>query len=716
LVIVGEPGIGKSAIAAWLSVVRRDQTIAIHFCTDRNTRTLNPSEFVASLVGQLCTQVSGFNEIVALRQPEVRRPRANDAFRELVVEPSRKVTPPSRPLLAVVDSLDEAVAQEGETLLDVLVNQAEDLPSWLRIVTTSRPDERVLQKIRRLHTFELNADRAENISDLAEYIQARLARSSLADRFSAESSGLISTRLLQLAEGNFLYARMAMEAFEDGTLSVADLGALSQGLSDFYAKTFAKRFLNAETFARDSLPILRMLSVARGPVPFTFLDRVSRQPKETIEATNRRLLALRPYLRASGKGLVATYTLFHKSLGDWLTDPDAAGIFWCHRETGEVELADACWLDYEEDVEKMTAYALRYAMLHLHLAVREADAKKLSEDRVFRSRRLEMGLCSFYLCYARSDDEPFVAKLHRDLTALGFEVWWDRVSMPTRRLVFVQEVREAIAACDRFVLVVGPKAAASDYVTAEWRYAVEMGKPVALLLRHGDYNLIPDELKLLHCEDFREDTGYDLHIERLAFYYEKLTALTKRDLMGKLIGVPSLPPNYVYQLSRLRPLKDAVLTNLGRPVVISGTAARVGVLGLGGIGKTVLATALSRDQEIRRAFPDGVIWLTLGQNPNLVQLQRYVGHALDCQDSFDTVTQGQDVLRRFLHPRAVLLVLDDVRDRSDAEALDALGPRCRMVITARDADVVTNLRPRFLCMLGERTLLVVWEGVQRQIH
>jgi AAA ATPase domain len=161
-VITGEPGIGKSSIAAWLSVVRRDQTIAIHFCTDSNTRTLNPFEFVASLVGQLCTQVSGFSEIAALRQPEVRRTCASDAFRELVVEPSRRVTPPARPLLAVVDSLDEAVAQEGETLLDVLVNQAENLPSWLRIVATSRPDERVLMKVGGWRKFELKADRGEH--------------------------------------------------------------------------------------------------------------------------------------------------------------------------------------------------------------------------------------------------------------------------------------------------------------------------------------------------------------------------------------------------------------------------------------------------------------------------------------------------------------------------------------------------------------------------
>ena len=30
-----------------------------------------------------------------------------------------------------------------------------------------------------------------------------------------------------------------------------------------------------------------------------------------------------------------------------------------------------------------------------------------------------------FLSYARGEDEPFVARLHADLTARGFGVWWD---------------------------------------------------------------------------------------------------------------------------------------------------------------------------------------------------------------------------------------------------------------------------------------------------
>ncbi|MDQ6707687.1 MAG: NB-ARC domain-containing protein [Acidobacteriota bacterium] len=35
------------------------------------------------------------------------------------------------------------------------------------------------------------------------------------------------------------------------------------------------------------------------------------------------------------------------------------------------------------------------------------------------------------------------------------------------------------------------------------------------------------------------------------------------------------------------------------------------VAGMGGIGKTALATALCRDVVVQRAFPDGIAWVAI---------------------------------------------------------------------------------------------------------
>src|SRR5712671_4088671 len=42
--------------------------------------------------------------------------------------------------------------------------------------------------------------------------------------------------------------------------------------------------------------------------------------------------------------------------------------------------------------------------------------------------------------------------------------------------------------------------------------------------------------------------------------------------------------------------------------------------GIGGVGKTTLAAALTYDPEVRKAFPDGILWTSLGQKPTLLSV------------------------------------------------------------------------------------------------
>jgi hypothetical protein len=62
-----------------------------------------------------------------------------------------------------------------------------------------------------------------------------------------------------------------------------------------------------------------------------------------------------------------------------------------------------------------------------------------------------------FLSCARKDDEPFVKGLYTHLTTAGFEVWWDRVSMPARGLTFTKEIADAIAGADRVLFICAPR-------------------------------------------------------------------------------------------------------------------------------------------------------------------------------------------------------------------------------------------------------------------
>ena len=296
-------------------------------------------------------------------------------------------------------------------------------------------------------------------------------------------------------------------------------------------------------------------------------------------------------------------------------------------------------------------------------------------------------MTSVFISYARADDELFAKRLYEDLTKEGFDVWWDRESLHSISLTFHQQIKDAIREkIDRLIYIAGPKASVSDYVREEWKSALEFDKPVISIVRMGDYDIVPGELSLLHCEDFRDDSTYSDQLKKLISNLRR-----PEPPLGHLFAVPSLPKHFMGRTEFLHRIKDAVQVDLQNPIVITGAASRVGVQGMGGIGKSVLAAAVARDREVRRAYPDGIIWISFGQTPDVAQLMRDVAIHLGNPGTFENIAQGQGILRDLLLNKAVLLVFDDVWKAKDAQAFDVLGPRCRALVTTRDAGILHAL-------------------------
>ena len=53
------------------------------------------------------------------------------------------------------------------------------------------------------------------------------------------------------------------------------------------------------------------------------------------------------------------------------------------------------------------------------------------------------------------------------------------------------------------------------------------------------------------------------------------------------------------------------------------------------------AAAPARDHDVRRAFPDGIVWVPLGQLPALSTLQRVVARGLGDPGHFESVPEGK---------------------------------------------------------------------------
>jgi hypothetical protein len=114
--------------------------------------------------------------------------------------------------------------------------------------------------------------------------------------------------------------------------------------------------------------------------------------------------------------------------------------------------------------------------------------------------------------------------------------------------------------------------------------------------------------------------------------------------------------------------------------------------GLGGVGKTSLAAATAHHHLIRERFRDGVLWTTLGQQPDLLaNLVAWI-HALGDRDySPSTTTAASGYLLTLLFPKNLLLVVDDVWEAEHAKPFLAGGPKCSVLITTRRAYVADDL-------------------------
>jgi hypothetical protein len=299
-----------------------------------------------------------------------------------------------------------------------------------------------------------------------------------------------------------------------------------------------------------------------------------------------------------------------------------------------------------------------------------------------------MRLDKLFLSYARADDSGFVSRLYDDLIQLGYEVWWDKMSMPSRALKFLQEIRDAIDDTDRLILVVGIHALESAYVRAEWEYALSICKVVTPILRNGEYEQLPEPLVGFHSIDFREPRLYD------DAFQELVRALSVPILpLGKLRNVPHLPPHFVSRPHYLRTLIGQVMADLNQPTVMTDAQRITVIQGMGGIGKSVLATAFALICESRRAFKDGIVWINIGQKPNLLTAMQLIGKMFDDElHHYTEIAKARLRLTDLLGDKLCLLILDDVWNLEDIEVFrSVLGHRCRMLITTRDASLISSL-------------------------
>jgi hypothetical protein len=97
---------------------------------------------------------------------------------------------------------------------------------------------------------------------------------------------------------------------------------------------------------------------------------------------------------------------------------------------------------------------------------------------------------------------------------------------------------------------------------------------------------------------------------------------------------PAHVQEQLHEMSRARAQHDSLFAEDHRQAI-----ALTALAGMGGIGKTVLAKALTDDEVTQQAFPDGIVWLTAGKDRkrDFIKEMRDIAQALgEDLSSYDT--------------------------------------------------------------------------------
>ena len=141
--------------------------------------------------------------------------------------------------------------------------------------------------------------------------------------------------------------------------------------------------------------------------------------------------------------------------------------------------------------------------------------------------------------------------------------------------------------------------------------------------------------------------------------------------------------------------------------------------GLGAVGKSTLATALAYDGDVQSRFCDGILWVTLGQEPNILpMLGRWVQKLGDYDFKPTSVEVTVNHLRILLSDKAVLLVVDDAWNSGHAQIFNLGGPRCQVLVTTREKAIAEALSAKTYSldvMTLEQSMLLLSGRLGREI-
>ncbi|MBN1364746.1 MAG: TIR domain-containing protein [Syntrophaceae bacterium] len=382
-VLTGEPGVGKSAFSAWLAHHNKANIIAAHFIEYNKPDRQDPRRVITSIAFQIASRVPDYRKLLMglPELDELAQKNGTELFAYLLTEPLHQVINGGRQrYLVLIDALDEASQARGNSLVDLIAQEAEKLPEWITLLVTTRSDPAIIRKLSHLAPHEFAADDARNREDLSSFILQWLER-----RNYTGNKEKIVRSIVEASEGNFLYLKQFCQGAETGGwIHIEDAVGYPKGMTGMYQSYFKRQFPDISEYERHQVPLLELIVASYEPLEESLLEQIlGLKGRERIKV-------LEPLgsLCQRQKGLIAPY---HKSMKDWLIKYDDSGEYYTPVENGHRKLADHGWRQFKTDKEQMADYHLKWLPAHLTELKEWDKLTEILKNFVFLMGRVKAG-------------------------------------------------------------------------------------------------------------------------------------------------------------------------------------------------------------------------------------------------------------------------------------------------------------------------------------
>ncbi len=342
--IVGDPGIGKSALAGQLVKTHG----FIHHFNIRAEGINKPAIFLRNICSQLI-------DTFGLNYTELPAQAFDDAgfLNRLLNEVSSGLAP-HESCVIVVDALDEveqglAIAGINPLYLPTL------LPEGIYFVVTVRDDQRYMPRVAcESETLYIQTEASENRRDVADYIRSWIVDDDIQHYIARQGidSQMFVKDMVNKSEGNFMYLRYVLPEIQQGAYQDQDFDAIPTGLVNYYEDHWRRmRGQNEDAWFRYKLPVLVALSVMYEPASLALIAEYS-GVKETSRVLNV-VQAWSQFLHEEkaeiGGHIQKRYRLYHASFFEFIASKEQVTEERVNLDAAKRYIAGIMWDDFHQD-------------------------------------------------------------------------------------------------------------------------------------------------------------------------------------------------------------------------------------------------------------------------------------------------------------------------------------------------------------------------------